>query len=164
MIALFGFLTLLQPGIQFLLREEGRAIDGLHLRTFSVAFPISAGGGQQLERAQAIRVRHMWSKTEINEWRTIDVIDADRFAGLFVDQFTLQWLVACFKDAQCFRFGNLVTAIRHVAFRDVAHLLFDHRKIGFRQRSRRDYIVEESLSRIFKQWRPDSPLRPRKKI
>src|SRR5207302_3914987 len=107
---------------------------------------------------------HVRSKTEIDEWRTIDVIDADRFAGLLVDQFTLQGFVALSKDAQCLFFGNLVTAIRHVSFRDVAHLFFDHRKISFGQRSRRDYIVEKSVTLIVKQCRSDSQLRFRKEV
>src|SRR5436853_2659508 len=109
MIALLGFFTLLQPRIQFFRREESRAIDALHLRASGVAFPISARQRQQLERAQTIRVRHVRSKTEIEEWRTIDVIDADGLAGLLVDKFTLQGFIALSKDAQCLFFGNLVT-------------------------------------------------------
>src|SRR5437660_2703831 len=164
MIAFLGFFTLLQPPIQFFLREESRAVDALHLRPFGVAFPISARQRQQLERAQAIRVWHVRSKTEIDEWRTIDVINADRFAGLLVDQLTLQGFVAFSKDAQCFRFGDLVTAVRHVPFCDVAHLLFYHRKIAFGQRSQRDDIIKKSVTRIVKQCRPNSKLRARKKF
>ena len=42
MIALLCLFTLLQPRIEFLLREEGRAVDPLHLRLRGVAFPVSA--------------------------------------------------------------------------------------------------------------------------
>src|SRR5438128_757799 len=99
MIALLSFLALLEPRVQFLRCEERGAIDALHLRPLGVAFPISTGQRQKLERAQAVRVRHVRPKTEINEWRTVDVINADYSAGFFVDQFALQWLFTFGKDA-----------------------------------------------------------------
>ena len=102
MIALFGFFALLEPGVEFLRRKERRAIDALHLRLLGVAFPVSARERQHLERAQPIRIRHVRPQTEIDERRTIDVIDADNLAGFLVDQFALQRLVTFGKDSQCF--------------------------------------------------------------
>src|SRR2546423_10300725 len=43
MISLLRLFTLLQPRIEFLLREEGRTVDPLHLRLRRVAFPVGAG-------------------------------------------------------------------------------------------------------------------------
>jgi hypothetical protein len=77
MIALLSFFALLQPRIELFLREESRAVNALHLRLRSVAFPVSAGERKQLERAQLVRVRHVWTETEIDERRAVDVIDAD---------------------------------------------------------------------------------------
>ena len=52
MIALLGFFALLQPGVEFFLAEERRAVDALHLRLFGIALPISAGQRKQLEGFQ----------------------------------------------------------------------------------------------------------------
>ena len=104
----------------------------------------------------------MGAKTEVEKGRAIDVIDADGFAGLLVDQLALQRLVALLKDAQCFSFRNLIAAIWHVSLGDVAHLLFDDRQISFSQSARRNYVIEKSVTRIIKQRRPDSELGPGK--
>src|SRR5580765_2906648 len=46
MIALFSLFALLQPGLELFLSEEGGAVDALHLRPFSVTFPVSTSKGQ----------------------------------------------------------------------------------------------------------------------
>src|SRR5204863_8342084 len=90
MVTLLSFLTLLQPTVEFSLSEERRAIDALHLRALCIAFPVGAGQRQKFERFQTVRVRDVRTKTEIDERRTVDVIDADVSASLLIDQFTLQ--------------------------------------------------------------------------
>ena len=106
----------------------------------------------------------MRPETEIDERRAVDVIDADCLAGFFVYEFAFQRLIAFVKDAQRFRFRDLVAAIRHVALGDIAHLLFDQRKIGFGQSSRRNYVIEKSVARIIQQRRPNSQFGSREKI
>src|ERR1044072_5937264 len=97
MIALLSFFTLLEPCIELFLREKSRAVDPLHLLLRRVAFPVSAGERQQLERLQLVSVRNVWTKTEVDDRRAVDVIDAHEVAGFFVDQLTLQRLVALAK-------------------------------------------------------------------
>src|ERR1700682_2055114 len=98
MISFLSFLALLEPGVQFFLREESGAVDALHLRILSVAFPVSAGKGQQLERSQLVGVRHVWTETEVNERRIVDVVNANNFAGLLVNQLAFQRLFALFEN------------------------------------------------------------------
>src|SRR5437762_11138683 len=156
MVTLLSFLTLFQPTVEFSLSEERRAVDALHLRTLSIAFPVSAGQRQKLESFQAIRVRYVRTKTEIDERRTIDVIDADVSPSLLVDQLAFQRFITFIEAAQRFRLRNLIAAIRHVALGDVAHLLFNDGKISFRQSARRNHVIEESVAWILEQRRADA--------
>src|SRR5712692_501061 len=149
MIALLSFFALFQPRLEFLRREERRAVDALHLRSLSVAFPVRTGQRQKLERAQTVRVRHMRPETKINERRTVDVIHADDLPGLFVNQFALQRLFTFGEDAQRLGLRNLVASIRHVALGNVAHLLLDYGKVSFSQRSRRNHVIEKAITWIF---------------
>src|ERR1041385_5169431 len=98
MISLLCLFALLQPRVELFLREERRAVDALHLRLRGVAFPVSAGERKQLERAQLVRVRNVWTETEVDKGRAVDVIDAHLLTSLFVDQLTLQRLFAFAKN------------------------------------------------------------------
>src|ERR1051326_8562459 len=148
MIALLCFYTLLEPLIELFLREESRAVDALHLRLRRVALPVRARERKQFERLQLVRIGHVWTKTKVDERRAVDVIHADKVARLLVDQFTLQRLVTFAKNAQRFVFRNLLTSITEVPARDLLHPFFDDGQIGFRERPRRDHVVEEAVTRI----------------
>src|SRR5205814_9535016 len=100
MIALLSFFALLEPRFQFFLREKSSAIDTLHLRPFSIALPIGAGERKQLKSFQAICIRHMRAEAEIEEWRAVNVIDADRCDGFLIDQFALQRLITLIEYTQ----------------------------------------------------------------
>ena len=93
----------------------------------------------------------MWTKTEVDKWRAVDVVDAHEVACLLLDQFTLQRLVAYAEHTQRFVFGNLLTSITKVLARDLLHPFFDDGQIGFRKRLRRDHVVEEAVTWIVKQ-------------
>src|SRR5882672_3592883 len=163
-ISLFSLFALLQPRVQLFLRKEGRAVDALHLRLRGITLPISARKRKQLERAQLVGVGHVGAKTEINEWRIVDVINADRFAGLLINQFTLQRLVALLKNPQCLGLRNFVAAVRKIATGDLAHSLFNYRQVCLRQRLRRDHVVEKTVTGILEQRRTNAQLRPREQI
>ena len=164
MIALLSFFALLEPRFQFFLREKSSAIDALHLRPFSIALPIGAGERKQLKSFQAICIRHMRAEAEIEEWRAVNVIDADTFACFLIDQFTLQRFVALIENAQRFRLWNFITAIRHVALGNVAHLLFNDGKVGFCQSTRRNHVIEKSVARVVQQRWANTKFRLGKKI
>ena len=53
MIAPLGFFEPVQIFVEFLLREEARAVDALHLRIAFLAFPVGARDAHQFERANA---------------------------------------------------------------------------------------------------------------
>src|SRR2546429_691973 len=103
MIALLSFFALLEPRIQFFLREKRSAIDALHLRPFSITLPIGAGERKQLKSFQAISIRHMRTQAKIEERRTVNVINANRCASFLVDQFALQRLITLIEDSQRLR-------------------------------------------------------------
>src|SRR2546425_6535570 len=164
MIALLSLFTLLEPPVQFLLREKSSSIDALHLRPFSITLPVGAGERKQLESFQAIRIRHMRPKTEIDERRTVNVIDAHRFAGFLVDQLALQRLITVIEDAQRFSLGNLIAAIRHVPLGNVAHLLLNYGKVSLSQSPGGNHVVEKPVARNVQQRWADPEFRSGKKI
>src|SRR6478736_4019201 len=92
MITFLGFFALLQPRVEFFLREESRAVDALHLRLRRVAFPVSARERKKFEGAQLVRTRNVRAETEVDERRAVDIVDADDLACFLVDQFALQRL------------------------------------------------------------------------
>src|SRR5712691_664037 len=57
MIALLSFFSLLEPAVEFLLREKRRAVDALHLRLRGVAHPVCSRQRKQFERTQFAGVR-----------------------------------------------------------------------------------------------------------
>src|SRR6185437_7051579 len=111
MISLLSLFALLEPNVKLFLRKERRAVYALHLRQRRIALPVSAGQRQQFEGPQLVGIWHVRTKTEIDERRVVDVIDTDRFACLFVNQFALQGLFTLFEDSQCLGFRNLVATI-----------------------------------------------------
>src|ERR1700752_1203954 len=127
MVTLLSFFTLLQPRIQLFLREERGAVNALHLRLRRIAFPVSAGKREQFKCTQFVRVRNVWTETEIDERRTVYVVDTNEIAGLFIDQFTLQRFITFTKYAQRLVLGNLIASITKILACDLLHSLFDNR-------------------------------------
>src|SRR5208283_3828178 len=80
MIALARFFKAREVGVEFLLREECRAVYALQLRILLVAEPVSARERENLERLDAARRRHMWTAAEVDEPAV--AIEADLRAGL----------------------------------------------------------------------------------
>src|SRR4029453_14250257 len=111
MVALFGFLALLKPGVQFILRKESRAIDPLHLRLRSVSHPVSSGERKQFESAQLVGVRHVRTKTKIYERRVVDVVNTDNVAAFVLNKLALERLVAFLKNPYPPRPRDLFTTI-----------------------------------------------------
>src|SRR5262249_1909648 len=68
MIALLGFLYLMDVSVQLLLGEKGSAIQALQLLAASIVLPVSAGNAQQLERPDFAGMRDVRPAAEIDEF------------------------------------------------------------------------------------------------
>ena len=62
-----GLFELAQVLVEFLLGEEGRAVEPLQLLARGVAFPIGPGHREELERADGARAGHVRAAAEIDE-------------------------------------------------------------------------------------------------
>src|SRR6185312_10286190 len=100
----------------------------------------------------------MGPEAKIDEGRAVDVIHADRFAALVVNEPALQRLSSFLEDIQRGRLGNLVAAIRQTALGNLAHALFDDRQISFSQHFWRNHVVEEAVARIVEKGRANAEL------
>ena len=144
-VALFGFLDLLQIGVEFFLFSKRRAVDARQHRIVEVAAPIGARDFHQLERvADLAGGRHMRSAAKIEPVALI--VDLDRLvAGNGIDQFDLEVLALVAEHL----FGLFaipdVLGERFVAGDDLAHLLFDCGKILRRERLVAEEIVIEAV-------------------
>ena len=133
MVALLRLLHLLEIRFQVLRRKERRAINPLQLLIVLVALPIRAGDGEQLERFDLRRIRHVRPAAEIDELRAQRVFGED-IARALGDELALHPCVGIF--AQSFVFLGIDPLIGEIARLDLPHLLFDFFQI-FRGKRRR---------------------------
>src|SRR5882672_2784117 len=106
----------------------------------------------------------MGTETKIDERRVVDVVNADRFAGLLVDQLTLQRLVALLENPQSFGFRYLIAPVGKIAAGNLSHSLLNQGKVRLGERLGSNNIVEETITRIVKQRWANSQLRSGKQI
>ena len=66
-VALFGFLDVVQIGLEVGRRGKGRAVDALEHGPLLVAAPVSAGHGQQLHGPHQAGGRHMRTAAQVGE-------------------------------------------------------------------------------------------------
>jgi hypothetical protein len=145
MVALLGFLDLLQIGVELFLLGERRAVDARQHRIVRIAAPIGARHLHQLERIADLASRtHMRAAAEVEPVAL--EIDLDRLvAWNGVDQFDLEGLALVAEHL----LGLL--AIPHflgeglVARDDLAHALFDRREIFRRERLVAEEVVIETV-------------------
>ena len=134
MVALLGFLDLLQVCVEVFLLRKRRAVDARQHRIVGIAAPIGARDLHQLERIADLAGRtHMRAAAQI-EPVTLEV-DLDRLvAGNGVDQFDLEGLALVAEHLLCLLARPDFFRERLIARDDLAHLLFDGGKIFRRER------------------------------
>ena len=98
------------------------AIYPLHLLVLGVAFPVSPGQGEQLERLQFARVRNMRAQAKVYERRTVDVINTCCIGHFLFDQFRLEGFISFLEDVEDLCFRDIFAAIDEVLFRHRLHL------------------------------------------
>ena len=144
-VALLGFLDLLQIGVELFLLRKRRAVDARQHRIVAVAAPIGARDLHQLERIADLAGRsHMRAAAEI-EPVALEV-DLDRLvAGNGVDQFDLEGLALVAEHLLGLLARPDFLGERFVARDDLAHLLFDRGKIFRRERLVAEEVVIEAV-------------------
>ena len=121
-VAPLGFLQPVQVLVQFLLGEEGGAVDALQLLVVLVAFPIGAGDGEQLEGFDLRGVGHVRPAAEIDKVRAEGVF-AEDVAGALGDQLALHPGVGVFPEP--FFLAGIDALVGEMALLDLPHFLFD---------------------------------------
>ena len=116
---------LLKPGdilVKLILRRERDAVDALEHLVLLAAAPVGAGNGQELERLDLRRGRHMGTPAKIG--KIILLVDRDRFVGQFADQLCLVRLASVVKERQGIGLGNVFSRDRRGRLGQLRHLLF----------------------------------------
>ena len=144
-VALLGFLDLLQVGVELFLLGERRAVDARQHRVVAVAAPIGAGHLHQLEGvADLAGRRHMRTTAEVEPVAL--EIDLDRLvAGNGVDQLDLEGFALVAEHLLGLFARPDFLGERFVARNDLAHLLFDRGEIFRRERLVAEEIVVEAV-------------------
>ena len=147
-VALLGFLETLQIRVELRLGEEGGAVHALHRLILRVALPVRVRRGQQLERLEPARWRHVRSDTEVDE----EVAVLDRVAGdvrlagrLLLDELHLQRLAALGEEVDRFLARPHLPLVREIGGGELAHLRFDALQILGHERLLDDEVVEEPI-------------------
>ncbi len=144
-VALLGFLDLLQISVEFFLLRKRRAVDARQHRVVAVAAPIGTRDLHQLEGVADLAGRtHMRPAAQVEPVAL--VVNLDRFvARNGVDQFDLEGLALVAE----YLFGFLARpdflGERLVARDDLTHLLFDRGKVFRRERLVAEEVVVETV-------------------
>src|SRR3984893_5371873 len=144
MVALLGFLLLVQKVVEVFLREKRRPINALQLRILLIAKPISAGDAEQFERLDFSSRRKMRSAAEVGE--LAGAIDRNLFIGLgeLLDEMALHEVAFFFELFQASVARQKFARIGKVLLHQFLHLLFDCFQIFRGKWSGAIEIIEET--------------------
>ena len=145
MIALLGFLDLLQISVEFFLLCERRAVDARQHRIVAVAAPIGAGDLHQLEGASDLAGGgHMRAAAEIEPVALL--VDLDGLVGRDrVDQLDLEHFAVVAEHLLGLLARPYLLGKGFVARDDLAHFLFDRGKIFRRERLVAEEVVIKAV-------------------
>ena len=154
-VALLGFLELLQVRVELLLLGERRAVDAGEHRIVAVAAPIGARDLHQLEGiADLADAGHVRAAAEVEPVALM--IDLDRLvAWNGIDQLDLEHLALVAEYLLGLLAVPFFLGERFVARDDLAHLLLDRREVLRRER----LVAEEVVIEAVLDHRPDGDLR-----
>ena len=143
MVALLGFLEVVQVLLEVILLEEGRGVDALQHLPLHIAAPVGPGGGEQLEVLEVRRIRHVRAAAQIDE-RAIGVGADDFVATLeIIEALELERIVGepYARLAERHFFAHERILLGH----DLLHLGFERRQIIGRERLLDFEVVVEAV-------------------
>ena len=145
MVALLGFLDLLEIGVELFLLGEGGAVDAGEHRVVGIAAPIGAGHLHQLEGVADLAGRgHVRAAAEIEPVALL--VDLDLLVGRDgVDQLDLEVLAHVAEGLLGLLARPHLLGEGFVARDDLAHLLLDDRQIFRRERLIAEEVVVEAV-------------------
>ena len=145
MVALLGFLELLDIGVELFPPGEGGAVDARQHRLGRVATPIGAGDLHQLERVADLAGRgHVRATAEVGPFALAVELDF-LISRNRVDQLDLKRLALLLEEALGGVAAHRRLHERLIARDDLAHALFDRRKVFWGERRRTEEIVIEAV-------------------
>ena len=144
MVAALGFFELVQVFVEFLLLDEARAVDPLHLRIFFLALPVGAGDVHQLERLDAPGRGNVRAAAEVDEFSG-GVKGDHRLDGLFLHQLAFEFLVRLAIELERFGLGDHLALVGNVLRGQLAHFGLDFFEVLGRERLLAHEFVEESV-------------------
>ena len=144
-VALLGFLELLEMSVELLLLGEGGAVDAGQHRVLGIAAPVGARHLLQLEGVADLAGRgHVRAAAEIEPVAL--AVDLQVLAGRDgVDQLDLEVLALVLEHALGLVARPDLLGEGFVARDDLAHLLLDHRQVFRRERRVAVEVVEEAV-------------------
>ena len=156
-VALLGFLDLLEVGVELFLLGEGRAVDAREHLAVGIAAPIGARDFHQLERVADLAGRgHVRPAAEIEPVALL--VDLDLLVrGDGVDQLDLERLALVAEHALGLVARPYLLGEGFVARDDLAHLLLDRVEVLRRER----LVAEEVVIEAVLDHRADGDLRAR---
>ena len=125
MVALLGFLDLVQVLVQVLPGEERGAVDALQLRVVLVAQPVRAGDVEQLERLDAPGGRDVRPAAEVGE--LAGLVDGDLLVGRgeLLDEVALHEVAFRLEALQALLAREKFARVGQVLLHQLLHLLLD---------------------------------------
>ena len=144
MVAFLGFLDLVEVGVEVFFIEEGGAVDALEDGAVGAAFPVSAGDGEEFERADFSGVGDVWAAAEVDELALAVEAEDSEFVQFFVDVFDFEVLSDAGAEFAGIWGGEGESFEGFCGGDDFGHFGFDGGKIFFRDRTigEGDVVVE----------------------
>ena len=144
MVALLGFLKILEVLVEVLLTEERSAIDALQLRVLFVAQPVGAGDAEHFERLDASGRRDVRAAAEVGE--LAGLVDGNLLVrrGELLDEVTLHEVAFRLEALQAFLAWQKLARVGEVLLHQLLHLLLDGFQVLGRERLLAVEVIEES--------------------
>ncbi len=144
MVALLGFLDVLQVLVEIFLRKERGAVNALELRILLVAQPVGTGDVEQLERLDPPGRGNVRPSAEVGELASL--VDRDLLVGLgeLLDEVALHEVAFRLEAFEPLAARQKLARVGQVLLRQLLHLLLDGFEVLGRERLLAVKVVEES--------------------
>src|SRR6185437_540228 len=143
MVAPLGLFEFVQIFVEFLLLDETRAVNPLHLRIFFVAFPVGAGYIHQFKSFYAPGGRDVRTAAEVDKFSG-GVKGNHRLDGFFFHQFALKFLLRFAIEVERLGLRNQFALVGNIFRGQLVHLALDFCEVLGSERLLAHKFVKES--------------------